>query len=394
LLGYNAKAVAEAASHEVGHTLGLRHQSSYNTSCVRTAEYNVGKGQGETGWAPIMGVGYYQNFTVWNLGPTPTSCSSVQNDLETITNIKNGFGYRVDDHANTFVDASTVTFTNNQFNLSGIIGKTDDVDVFKFDMSKKALFRLNAIPYHVASSNAGSNLDMQVDLLDGSQKVLNSYNPTSLLNSIVDTLLQEGTYYLRVDGTGNMNTSEYGSLGSYSLQGNMIEVTPLPLRRLELKGNLQKAKHNLNWVVDADEEIEMQQLEYSLDGRIFRPLATVGVSDRAYQYQPATTGIIQYRLNIRFKNSKQYYSNTIMLHHTAVLEMPQLLSTWVQGADLKVSSPVGFEYVITDFNGKMLLKGKAKAGSSSIGVQALREGAYLIRFTNGTAYSVEKFIKQ
>src|SRR5262245_28884041 len=37
LLEFNIKNIAEAASHEAGHTLGLRHQSSYNSSCVKTS---------------------------------------------------------------------------------------------------------------------------------------------------------------------------------------------------------------------------------------------------------------------------------------------------------------------------------------------------------------------
>ncbi len=44
------KAVAEATSHEVGHTLGLSHDGDSNFS------YYVGHGTGPTGWAPIMGV--------------------------------------------------------------------------------------------------------------------------------------------------------------------------------------------------------------------------------------------------------------------------------------------------------------------------------------------------
>ena len=47
LLGYKTKWVAEAGSHELGHTLGLRHQSSYDGNCAKTAEYNQGIGSGE-----------------------------------------------------------------------------------------------------------------------------------------------------------------------------------------------------------------------------------------------------------------------------------------------------------------------------------------------------------
>eukprot|EP00798_Chlamydomonas_sp_ICE-L_P001760 gene1760-33174_t len=49
-----ASGAAEAASHEVGHALGLSHDG---TSSVG---YYTGHGSGNNGWAPIMGVGYYQ----------------------------------------------------------------------------------------------------------------------------------------------------------------------------------------------------------------------------------------------------------------------------------------------------------------------------------------------
>ena len=58
LHGYNVKNIAEAASHEVGHTFGLRHQARYNDVCVKTEDYNSGTGTGQVSWAPIMGVGY------------------------------------------------------------------------------------------------------------------------------------------------------------------------------------------------------------------------------------------------------------------------------------------------------------------------------------------------
>jgi hypothetical protein len=68
-LGYNSKSIAEAAAHEVGHTLSLRHQSTYNSACTKTNEYNPGLGSGVTSWAPIMGVGYSKNVTIWHTYP-------------------------------------------------------------------------------------------------------------------------------------------------------------------------------------------------------------------------------------------------------------------------------------------------------------------------------------
>ena len=60
--------MAEAAAHEVGHTLSLKHQSIYNSSCVKTNEYHPGTGTGVTSWAPIMGVGYSKNITLFHNG--------------------------------------------------------------------------------------------------------------------------------------------------------------------------------------------------------------------------------------------------------------------------------------------------------------------------------------
>ena len=69
---------------------------------IKTSEYNSGPGTGEIGWAPIMGVGYYQNLTSWNNGPNSYGCTNYQNDLDVITDVINGFTYRTDDHADNF----------------------------------------------------------------------------------------------------------------------------------------------------------------------------------------------------------------------------------------------------------------------------------------------------
>lgn len=52
LLGYNAHYIAEAVSHEAGHTLGLRHQSDC-VNGVNTVEYSYGKTMGNSYSVPI-----------------------------------------------------------------------------------------------------------------------------------------------------------------------------------------------------------------------------------------------------------------------------------------------------------------------------------------------------
>lgn len=80
-LGYSIKNIQEAVSHEVGHTLGLRHQASWDENCVMTSAYNYGC----CGEAPIMGVGYYQPDVHWWIGPTSAGCYSEQDDVKVIS---------------------------------------------------------------------------------------------------------------------------------------------------------------------------------------------------------------------------------------------------------------------------------------------------------------------
>ena len=219
LLSYSAKNVSEASSHEAGHTLGLFHQSTYNAGCVKTAEYNPGTGSGEIGWAPIMGVSYSKNLTLWNNGPNSYGCASLQNDLSEIIAPINGFTYRTDDHANTFAGATNATFVSNQFIANGVVESNTDGDLFKITIAAYGRFQLNGVPTNVGTGNSGSNLDMQVSFYNNAQTLLNIYNPGTLLSSVIDTMLNPGSYYLKVEGKGNIYAPNYASLGSYSLQG-------------------------------------------------------------------------------------------------------------------------------------------------------------------------------
>lgn len=101
LHGFNVKNIAEAASHEAGHTLGLYHQALYDNNCQLTAEYHPGDGFGETSWAPIMGIGYNRNLTTWYNGPTANACNAIQDDRAIITSAANGITLKTDDNGNT-----------------------------------------------------------------------------------------------------------------------------------------------------------------------------------------------------------------------------------------------------------------------------------------------------
>jgi hypothetical protein len=394
LLNYNTKNVAEAASHEIGHTLGLRHQAAYDANCVKTSEYNAGMGSGEIGWAPIMGVGYYRNFTLWNNGANPNSCTSYQDDLGIITNSSNGFGYRPDDFSgNANGGATQATFTNNAFTINGVIEKISDQDAFKFSMPTTGYFHLDAIPYNIGNGNVGSNLDIQVELIEQGNGTVGLFNPDDALNSSIDTMLNAGTYYIRVQGRGNKYAPEYASIGSYTLNAVYMGGGTLAVRKLELQGSIENNKHKFNWMVDADEAMGSQVLEVSTDGTNFQPVSKFGITTRSFSYLPQQRGILSYRLRASFENGKPYYSNTIALKNTAMAMRPFLTSNLVQGSAV-VNSPAPYNYAIFDHTGKMVSMGSLAAGLSHLATDHLSSGMYFIRYTSQQDQYTERFMKQ
>ncbi|MCV2352855.1 PPC domain-containing protein [Paucibacter sp. B2R-40] len=209
------KPIAECLSHELGHTLGLHHQST------SAQAYYGGSGDGDTGWAPIMGVSYYKNLTQWAKGEY--SGATNREDAYAVM-LKQGLPARVDDHGNSAATASAMTRVeaNGLANLSrtGVIETPADVDVFSFVAGAGAL-TLTASP-----SNWSGNLDLALELRDASGKTLATANTLDKLDASITTkLAAAGTYYLFVKGAGKGNPllaggySNYGSIGQYSIVG-------------------------------------------------------------------------------------------------------------------------------------------------------------------------------
>lgn len=394
LLNYNTKNVAEASSHEAGHTLGLRHQSKYDVNCVKTSEYNSGIGTGEISWAPIMGVGYSRNLTTWYNGPNSISCTTIQKDLDVITSSTNGITYRSDYTSNGFNTAVAETFSSNQFTATSILVKNSYQNFFKFVVPSLKLFQLSAVPFNVGSSNAGANLDLKVTLYNGSQAMLNTYTSSSTLNVLIDTTLSTGTYYFKVEGTGNTYAPNYAIQGAYSVQGELIE-TPLPLHKLELKGTFNKDNHILNWTLQADEAVTKQVLEVSTDGKNFSELIQPDNTDRSYTYRPVNAGAAAlYRVYAEFDNGGHYYSNIVAIRPSMNTNKPKILNTLVTNDVITVTSPSDFGFSLFDLNGKVLSTGRVENGMNTINAPGLITGMYLIRFTNGDQQWTEKLVKQ
>jgi hypothetical protein len=207
LLGYNEKQIAEAASHEAGHTLGLRHQSVYSGSTL-VNEYNYGLGSGEIGWAPIMGCAYNRNMSTWHNGPNNLGYNSYQDDAAIIRNL---VGSKSDDYSNTISSAAPLSSS-----LSGTINSNGDVDFFSVNLSSPAT--LTAVPFNVGINNAGANLDLVVKIYNNNGQLINTINDPLLLHA--GLVLNGGQYFVSVSVAANQYATTYGQLSQYTIQLN------------------------------------------------------------------------------------------------------------------------------------------------------------------------------
>ncbi len=213
--------IAEAASHELGHNLGLSHDGTQ----MGGAEYYAGHTTPPISWGPIMGTGYSRNISQWSKGEYYDSNRS-QDDLLIIKNL---LGYRPDDYGDNKTTASSLSVsTDGSVDQGGVVETTDDPDVFSFSTGAGQI-TINANSYRAATSTWGGNLDISLELYNESGTLVASSNPEAEARASVSLMVVSGTYYLHVKPTGvgspTVNPpsgyTSYGSLGQYWLSGTI-----------------------------------------------------------------------------------------------------------------------------------------------------------------------------
>ena len=239
-LSNNESFIAEAASHEIGHNLGLTHDGT-----TAPADYYGGHFTGSNplndpiSWGPLMGTGYNRNVSQWCKGEY-LNANNTQDDLSVIAG---KIGYRSDDHGNTAGTArplvvSGTTFTSttpendptNSNNANkGVIERNTDVDVFSFT-SGSGIITLNCNTW-IQSGTRGGNLDVLLELYNQAGTLIASNNGATATSASISTSVAQGVYYLHVKNSGAGNPlvspptgyTAYGSIGQYFLSGTVVD---------------------------------------------------------------------------------------------------------------------------------------------------------------------------
>ncbi|MFO0788304.1 MAG: proprotein convertase P-domain-containing protein [Pirellulales bacterium] len=327
--------IAEAVSHEAGHTLGLVHDGQFRFykdtadegKIVRLyVNYYPGHGTGETSWAPIMGVSYGMTLTQWSKGEyfNATNDSkgevSLQDDLAVITT-GNGFDYRPDDHGSTVAEAEALTVDPDApnadirtYTAEGIIERNTDVDYFSFTV--EALGEL--VSFDIQPFYNGPNLDVLAKVYDAAGNVVATGNSIDEIGvTFTDLALEPGTYYVSVQGDGRPITfidpafhpdlpeaegnppdppldpdtsdwgySNYGSLGYYSIVATQKKALVVGVDFDVLNGNtpenwnLYGGEATLTDLISETGAAVPYELEVSSTGNTITPHASTVDTDQ------------------------------------------------------------------------------------------------------------------
>jgi PKD repeat protein len=197
------KYVAEATSHEAGHSVGLTHDG-----VIGGPEYY----EGHNGWAPIMGSGYTATVTQFSKGEY-LAANNTQDDTAIIDTY---IPRSLDLAGNDILHA--VPLTGTSVSVTGIIGSRTDADLYRVDAGTGPL------TFTATPATPDADLDISLSLYDGSGNLVISSNPAGLSATLTRNVTS-GTYYLAVDGVGTglgaTAYTDYASLGQFSLTGTV-----------------------------------------------------------------------------------------------------------------------------------------------------------------------------
>lgn len=222
------KYIAECASHEAGHTVGLQHDGVTGGSA-----YYGGHGN----WAPIMGVGYYDPITQWSRG----EYANANNTQDDIVQINRYLPTRADDHGDGVPGQSILVPGETRY---GVVSWKDDLDTFTVTVASAGSMEIRAAPLH-----SFADLDIAVRVYNSAGSVIADVTDPGYLDIIVSVSVSPGTYTVLVTNTGEGNPldtgySDYASLGEYQLSAVLRPTSGVTLSVVNAGAGLGTVRSN------------------------------------------------------------------------------------------------------------------------------------------------------
>lgn len=251
--------IAEVSSHEAGHTVGLNHDGT------TTGDEYYGGANGSI-WAPIMGSGYGKSLVTWSKGEYPNA-SNTEDDYAVMQS--NSLLFRGDDHANSANGATMIA--GSSLNISGVIQGVNDKDFFRIGSN------IGSITVNANPAPRSPNLDIQMELLDANGQVVQTVDLGGL-NATVTRSVPAGVYFVSIEGVGSGSVSgtgysDYGSLGEYTISGNVQGGISLRVTSPNGGQSLTAGTtHSITW--QQNFIFSNVKLEYSVNGGVDWSLIT------------------------------------------------------------------------------------------------------------------------
>lgn len=213
----SVKSAGETASHEIGHTMGLRHDGLSSP----VTEYYQGQGN----WAPIMGTSFYKGVSQWSRGEY-NNANNFEDDIAKIASPTNGFGFRADESDSRPLILGSDGTINKDLN-KGVLSIYYDSDFFIFTLSETSRVNLSIAPNPIHP-----NVDISAQIYTSGWIPVVSGDSAGLGAATLNATLNPGTYIIRIKGVGEGNAgitgySDYGSVGSYFVSGRTYSCAPM-----------------------------------------------------------------------------------------------------------------------------------------------------------------------